>query len=227
MFYGLAGSSWGSPGWAWHRVEYAAPPGAPRRRGPQHGEPLDESAIRSRVEEARSGVPGALPDVLAELRPDVVRLCARLLGGVDAEDAANEACLRAQSRFASYDSSQPFRRWLLSVASNYCIDQLRRRRVEQRLFDPAEADFEALPGRGPSALDGIVKRESQVAVQAALDRLEERYRAPIVLRYMAELDYDAIAEALGISRSQVATLLFRGKRRLRDMLGREGREVNS
>jgi len=200
----------------------AQPPGRGESRGQGqqsgHGGPLDEGAIRSMVERARAGEPGALASVLGELRPDVVRLCARLLGADDAEDAANEACMRAQDRLASYDAAQPFRRWLMSVASNHCIDQLRRRSVEQRLFEPVETDLEALPGRDPSALEGLIRSESQAAVQDALDRLPERYRAPLALRYMADLDYNEIGAELGLERGQVATLLFRGKRRMRELL---------
>jgi len=185
----------------------AQPPGRGESRGQGqqsgHGGPLDEGAIRSMVERARAGEPGALASVLGELRPDVVRLCARLLGADDAEDAANEACMRAQDRLASYDHG---------------IDQLRRRSVEQRLFEPVETDLEALPGRDPSALEGLIRSESQAAVQDALDRLPERYRAPLALRYMADLDYNEIGAELGLERGQVATLLFRGKRRMRELL---------
>jgi len=211
-------------------VESAAAPGRPASdavgaSSPLHGDALNEAASQStqaKAERAQAGEAEALASLLEELRPDVLRVCARLLGRVDAEDAAHEACLRAQERLASYDAGQPFRRWLLSVASNYCVDQLRRRGVEQRLFEPGEADLEALPGRAPSALESLVRSESHAAVQSALDRLDERYRAPIVLRYMAELNYDAIGDQLGLSRAQVATLLFRGKQRLRELLAQGG-----
>ena len=51
-----------------------------------------------------------------------------------------------------------------------------------------------------------------------LAALPDRYRAPLVLRYYADLDYDAIGDVLGVTRNQVATLLYRGKQRLRDAL---------
>ena len=61
----------------------------------------------------------------------------------------------------------------------------------------------------------------QTAVRAALDRLPDQHRAPLVLRYFAELDYDAIGAELGLTHSQVASLLFRAKQRLRDLLRNE------
>ena len=57
---------------------------------------------------------------------------------------------------------------------------------------------------------------------AAVEALPDRYRAPLVLRYYAELDYDGIAGILGVTRNQVATLLFRAKRKLRSALSGEG-----
>jgi RNA polymerase sigma-70 factor (ECF subfamily) len=221
VVYEMVLLGWRGNGWGRRGVESEIAVSTPDRRGRLQGDRLDEGTSPSKVERAPAHEAEAPAVWLGELRPDVVRLCSRLLGTVDAEDAANEACLRAQARLASYDKTQPFRRWLLSVASHYCIDQLRRRSVEKHLFAPGAADLEALSGREPSVLDGLVRSESQAAVQAALDRLDERYRAPLVLRYMAELSYDAIGDELGLTRGQVATLLFRGKQRLRDLLDGE------
>jgi len=172
------------------------------------------------LERAHGGEAAGLAELLESLRPDVLRLCTRLLGPVDAEDAVHECFQRALHRFDSYDATQPFRRWLLSIAAHGCIDRLRRRDLEGRLFesDAGGADIEALAARGPSALDAVVQGESRQTLLAALDRLPDRYRAPLVLRYFAELGYDAIGEQLGVTRSQVASLLFVGKQRLRSLL---------
>jgi RNA polymerase sigma-70 factor (ECF subfamily) len=144
-----------------------------------------------------------------------------MLGPVDAEDSTNEAFQKAQARLDGYDSAQPFRRWLLSIAAHHCVDRLRRRSLEKRLFDPSESDVEDLAGQAGSALDELVQTQRQSAVRDALDRLPDRHRAPLVLRYFAELDYDAIGEELNLTRSQVATSLFRAKQRLRELLRSE------
>ena len=201
------------------RVEYEVATAA-SERPLADGARVEEGAIRLHVERARGGEGEALGELFREFRPDVLRLCTRMLGPVDAEDSTSEVFLRAQRRLDSYDPAQPFRRWLLSIAAHHCIDVLRRRNLEKRLFEPAQSDqdVEDLAANSSSALDGLVRTQSQAAVQAALDRLPDRHRAPLVLRYFAELSYDAIAEELGLTRSQVATLLFRAKQRLRDLL---------
>ncbi len=63
----------------------------------------------------------------------VLRLCRYLLNSADAaEDAAHEVFLRAQARISTYDPSLPLSSWLSGIATNYCIDVLRRRGTEKK-----------------------------------------------------------------------------------------------
>ena len=162
------------------------------------------------------------------LKLDVARLCARMLGpGPAAEDAAGEVFLNARRAWDRYDAKRPFRPWLLAIAGNHCIDQLRRRGIEGQLFDPRDFSTDDLAAPGPSPLQTLVRAEERTRIQAAIDALPAKYRLPLVLRYFGELEYDAIAEVLEVTRNQVGTLLFRAKRRLRERLAEEsarGRE---
>ncbi len=203
-----------------HGGEFEADAAAPERRL-ANGARVEEAAIRLHVERARAGEGEALGELFRVFQPDVLRLSTRMLGPADAEDTASEVFQRAQRRLDSYDMAQPFRRWLLSIAAHQCIDVLRRRGLEKRLFEPSESNVETLPGQTSSALDELVQSRRQIAVRAAIDRLPDQHRAPLVLRYFAELDYEAIGEELGLTRSQVASLLFRAKQRLRDLLRSE------
>lgn len=180
---------------------------------------MDEASIRSRVEEARRGDTEALGALFEAFRRDVLRLCERLLGSpADAEDAVHETFLRARSGLLQYDPARPFRPWLLAIASHHALDRLRRRNTEKRLFQDDEIAPEALAAPGPSPLQGELDADLRRRVLAAIDTLPDRYRAPLVLRYYADFDHDRIAGLIGVSRSQVATLLFRARRRLREKL---------
>jgi RNA polymerase sigma-70 factor (ECF subfamily) len=203
-----------------HRIECEAAAAAPKP-SLADGARVEDGTIRLHVERARAGEDEALAELFQEFRPTVLRLCTRMLGPVDAEDGAHETFQRAQRQLDRYDIDQPFQNWLLSIASHHCIDRLRRRSLEKRLFEPTEPEVEELVERRHSALDELVQRRRQTAVRDAIDRLPDQHRAPLVLRYFADLDYDAIGEELGLTRSQVATSLFRAKQRLRDLLRSE------
>ena len=188
---------------------------------PAAGGRVDEFAIRARIAPACSGDANAQGELFEAYRADVARLCQRLLGSrEDAEDVVHESFLRMQRGVASYDPERPFRRWLLALAAHCAIDRLRRRRREARLFD-GETDASEQPN-DDSPLAGELREELRRRVLAAIDTLPDRYRAPIVLRYYADLDYASIAAILGVDANQVATLLLRGRRRLRDALASEG-----
>jgi RNA polymerase sigma-70 factor (ECF subfamily) len=181
-----------------------------------------ETELAVLVAAARRGDSGALSALYEALAPRVYGLCRHLLGSPEAaEDARNEVFLRLQPALDTYDATQPFRPWLLSVASHYCVDLLRRRRVEARLFVPGEAETVPAPVPSetePSPLGRLVLEERRAEVLEAIRALPESYRLPLVLRYYGELSYDEIARQLGLTRTHVATLLFRAKQVLRRRL---------
>lgn len=152
----------------------------------------------------------------------VLRLCRYLLNSADAaEDAAHEVFLRAQSKISTYDTALPLSSWLSGIATNYCIDMLRRRGTEKRLFDVESSETLDSPSRGPSALSEILTAERGNDVRSALAELADKYRVPLVLVYYNEMSYDDIASTLGLTRNLVATLIFRGKQQLRLKLQKE------
>ena len=152
----------------------------------------------------------------------LTRLCRRLLGrDGGAEDAVQEVFLRARQGYATYDARLSFRSWLLSIASHYCIDVLRRRSLEGRIFSAADLDAGELGAAGPSPLGHALDAERRERLLGAIDALPDRYRVPLALRYFQELDYAGIAEALALSRENVGVLLFRARRMLREALEEE------
>jgi len=188
-------------------------------RGAEISNDPDHVLVRAQIERARRGETEAFGALFGSFGADVARLCARMLGsGADAEDAASETFLRARRAIDDYDATRPFRTWLLAIAAHRCIDRLRQRTREQKLFAPTELDAETLPHPGPSPLRGELDGERRRAVTRAIDQLPERYRAPLVLRYFAEQSYLEIGVALELSEAQVGMLLYRARRKLRELL---------
>jgi RNA polymerase sigma-70 factor (ECF subfamily) len=151
----------------------------------------------------------------------VFSLCRYLLNSFEAaEDATHEVFLRAQRKLDTYDPSLPLSSWLAAIASNHCIDLLRRRSTEKRIFDLDAGDAVEPASRGLGPLHELISAERGHDVRNALSQLPEKYRVPLVLAYYNEMSYDEIASALGLGRNHVATLIFRGKQQLREKLGR-------
>lgn len=154
-------------------------------------------------------------------RPRVYGLCYRILGRAeDAEDACGETFVRAERSRDRYDPNRPFTQWIFSIAARVAIDRGRRRSLETRLFDSLEG---APKGWEPteaaaSPLETALARERQLSVRTAIAELAERDRAVLSMKYYADLSYDEIGEALGLSRAHVGTLIFRAKHRLRRRL---------
>lgn len=149
----------------------------------------------------------------------VFSLCRYLLNGIDAaEDATHEVFLRAQRKLATYDPALPFSSWLMGIANNHCIDLLRRRGTERRLFEIDGTGKLDAPSANPSALTEVLAEERGHDVRNALSQLPEKYRVPLVLAYYNEMSYDEIGATLGLARNHVATLIFRGKQQLRHKL---------
>ena len=156
----------------------------------------------------------------------VFSLCRYLLNSFDgAEDATHEVFLRAQRKLATYDPSLPFSSWLSGIATNHCIDLLRRRTTEKRIFEIDGSDAaEIAQSAGPTPLGEVLAAERGHDVRNALSRLPEKYRVPLVLAYYNEMSYDEIAATLGLGRNHVATLIFRGKQQLRQKLEKPSKE---
>ena len=168
------------------------------------------------IEQACAGDADAFAEIFRAHGDDVLRVCRRMLGGADAAaDAQSEVFLKARRALDGFDRARSFRAWLLSIASHHCIDQLRRTATEHRVFADVDLEPGDLAGPEPSPLSRLLARERAAELDAAVEALPIKYRLPLLMRFVSEASYDEIAEALGTTRGQVGTLLFRAKRMLR------------
>ena len=154
----------------------------------------------------------------------VFELCRYLLNSYDAaEDATHEVFVRAYRRKSTLDTSRPVSNWLMGIARHYCIDVLRRRAKDKSLFHPEAPESFDPPSGQPGPLVQLLSEEAGKEVRKALRTLPDKYRVPLVLAYCNQLSYAEIAATLGVDSNAVATLLFRGKQRLRERIEKERR----
>lgn len=150
----------------------------------------------------------------------VLALVSRLLrGSADpalVEDIAQETFLRVFRALPKFDRSGPARlsTWILTIASHRTIDELRKRRIETRPFDPSS--FE-VPANDRADLEAERRMLARL-LGDAIEALSPEYRAAFVLREYHGLEYTEIASALSIDLGTVKSRLNRARSRLRRAL---------
>ena len=165
------------------------------------------------IAEAKTGDKDAFAKLVEKYQRPVYSVCYRMLGTpTAAEDAAQEAFIRAFLALDRYDSNRSFATWILSIASNYSIDQLRKKKVTILSMDNEKYGWMAPPDPGPSPEKAALDKEKSALVQNILADLPETDRAAVILQFWHDYSYDEIAETLGLSSSAVKSRLFRARR---------------
>ena len=172
------------------------------------------------IERARSGDSRAFTRLVEAYQTPVYNLCYRLVGNPhDAEEAAQEAFLRAYTRLDSYDPARPFRTWLFSIAHHYCIDRLRRRRlIWLSLDDEPAMDTAVWRSAAPTPEETAMRREREGDIQTLLSTLPPKDRGTVVMRYWYDLSYEEIAAATDTTVSAVKSRLHRARGVLAGMM---------
>ena len=170
------------------------------------------------LEQARRGDKNAFGQLIEAYQGPVYNLAYRMLGNSgEAEEAAQEAFIRAYTRLDSYDPAHKFSTWLLSITSNFCIDQIRKRRAVLLSIDeplPPHPALHSDNSKGPEA--EYIAQEREQLVQGLMSELPEEYRQAVVLRYWYDMSYEEIADAQETTVSAVKSRLFRARRILAD-----------
>ena len=166
-----------------------------------------DSADSSLIENTLKGDQGAFAELVRRYQAAVWGTVHRILGNSsENEDAVQEVFLRAFTALHKFDLKYPFGPWILRIATNYCIDQLRRRKSrrmqlwselsefdQQRLLNNISRDND-LESSGTESNEGYAR-----IAQVLLDGLNPKYRAAFVLREVEEKNYDEVAQLLGTS----------------------------
>ncbi len=165
------------------------------------------------IAQAQRGDRRAFGELVRRHREGVVNVVYRMCGDVDlAEDAAQEAFIRAWQHLPNYRPRSPFRNWLYRIATNVALDVLRRERETVDVDEVVLAASDA----GPEAT--VEGRERSEQVRQAVLALPPASRAVLVLREYEGLSYREIGDALGIPIGTVMSRLNYARNRLRETL---------
>ena len=149
----------------------------------------------------------------------------------DADDLTLEAFGKAFNKLASYTPRYAFSTWLFKIAINNCIDYIRKKRLHLlSIDDPIEhgSDQDYSSNIKSGALDPeerFIRQQRVMLMRKVLNKLSDKYRLMIQLRFFEELSYDEIAVELNIPLGTVKAQLFRAKEILYNILQSPGAQA--
>ena len=155
----------------------------------------------------------------------VYNLCLRMTGDPeDAMDLSQEAFLKAWRGLRFYKFESAFSTWLYRLTSNVCIDHLRRqkRRPAVSLTVGDEEEELDVPDTEPLPEEQVLQNETQSAVAAAMNQLEEEFRLILTLRVVEERSYEEIADILDLKVGTVKSRIARARIKLKKILLQNG-----
>jgi RNA polymerase sigma-70 factor (ECF subfamily) len=183
----------------------------------------------ARILRAQQGDDEAFTILVETYQKPVYNLCYRMLGEPEsAEDAAQEAFLKAYQNLARFDVERSFATWLLSIAAHHCIDRLRRRRFSTFSIDEDEEGPIDLPDRSaPDPEAETARRQDRERLHDLLQTLDPVDRAAVVMRYWNDASEMEIAQALRLTVPAVKSRLHRARRALADLWKEEPARVRT
>ncbi len=135
-----------------------------------------------------------------------------LFGVEDTEDLLQEVFVKAFTNIQSFDGKRRFSPWIYRIAHNEFVNALKKRRTEALPFFDLDTLFpHSEPEEGP-------REDLKPMLEGALDRIDAKYREPLVLYYYEELEYKEIAEVLRIPISTVGVRIKRGREALKKLV---------
>jgi RNA polymerase sigma factor (sigma-70 family) len=135
----------------------------------------------------------------------------------DAEDLTIEAFGKAFKNIAQYTPNFAFSTWLFRIATNNCIDFIRKKRTVtlslDRTFTSSDGDEMTMDVRSDSLdpEEHLIRKQKNILMRSLVEKLKPRYRVLIELRYFQELSYEEIAERLDLPLGTVKAQLFRSR----------------
>jgi RNA polymerase sigma-70 factor, ECF subfamily len=151
--------------------------------------------------------------LLDRYQPGLVRHCFVMSGDYEiAQDLTQEASIKAYFKLKNYQEKYRFSTWLYKIATNLCLDYLRKKR------HVSLTDIPELPSTLSTPQELAMKNESKQEIQQAVRILPIRYQTVVSLYYWQEQSYEEIAIIMDVPINTVRTWLKRAKERLKEEL---------
>lgn len=177
------------------------------------------------VEAANKGDQLAYAQLMDRYRESIYFMMLKMVKNTDdAEDLTIEAFGKAFNRLHQYSPSYAFSTWLFKIASNNCIDFIRKKRIKVTSMDSGiktddgEVVFYDAKSSGKDPEEHVIHKQKVLMMRELVSRLKPRYRILVEKRYFEELSYEEIATELNLPLGTVKAQLFRARDFLANMM---------
>lgn len=165
---------------------------------------------------ARGGDTGAFGGLVELYQDRIYSFALRLLKNpAAAEEAAQEAFVKAFRAIASYNPAYPFASWMFRIAHNACMDALRN---SGRNVSMDTEDFPELPDSSQRTAEAVEEALDEARIEALLASLPPIYSEALLLQYREDMGPAEIARVMGVPEGTVKARLFRGRELIRAKL---------
>ncbi|WP_256761610.1 RNA polymerase sigma factor SigW [Cohnella sp. WQ 127256] len=173
---------------------------------------------------ALKGDQRAFAEIVDMYKDKLYHLAYRMTGNrQEAEDVVQETFLRVYKNLDRYDENQKFSTWIYRIATNLCIDRLRKRKAVYSL-DAESSEHEGLDGYAMLPSDDrtpeseLLLSETQKLIRGAIATLPVKYKSVMILRYLQDMSLQEISDVLGMPVTTVKTRVHRGREFMRKKL---------
>jgi len=174
------------------------------------------------VEAVLAGNREAYAVLVQRYQRPIYNFCYRMLGSrEEAEDATQEAFVKAFAHLGRFKSGEPFRPWLYRIAANACTDRLRRRgRVVDAGADDYRLEQAPDPQAGPE--ETLERQEQVVQLRSAIAALPEAYRQLVIMAHLQHMSYNDLIRVTGLPMTIIKNRLYRARLMLKEALVGDG-----
>ena len=178
------------------------------------------------VEQARGGSEKAFASLLNRYRDSIYYMLLKMVNNSsDAEDLTIEAFGKAFRNIDSYTPNFAFSTWLFKIATNNCIDFIRKKQSSPSIIDHGQMDDMDnytinIQSDTPDPEEALIIRQRVANLRDVVSQLKPRYRNLIELRYFKEYSYEEISDELSLPIGTVKAQLFRAKTLLYNILNK-------
>ena len=175
------------------------------------------------VKKATDGDQKAYAELLARYRDAIYYMLLKMVSNAsDAEDLTIEAFGKAFKNLNQYAPNYAFSTWLFKIATNNCIDFIRKKKANHISLDHNDDDHEKatheVQSSVPDPEEELINQQKVMLMRNVVTKLKPRYRKLIELRYFNELSYEEIADELELPIGTVKAQLFRARELLYNIL---------